>query len=144
VHFKLYLLSCISSGRFTLFVADATVPSSGPAGTFVAISDRFAPVNGYFDDLHVATIVRQRLGNWNTAFQMPNVSVGNHTIRTIEKRGRGMIVASFHALNLPSASPCLTPVWFVHLDLTFRAETPHVVCHFLQSAEIAEPFRVVI
>lgn len=84
------------------FVTSTAVPSSGPPGTLVTTLGRFASggeITVYFDDFHVATVVGQRSGDWSASFQVPNVSVGNHTIRAIDVGGRWMSVAPFYVTS---------------------------------------------
>jgi hypothetical protein len=87
------------TGQPLLFlVAGSAVPSSGPSGSFVTMSGRLASggeLDVYFDDFHVATVVGQQ-GSWSVPFQVPNVSVGNHTIRAIDAGGRWMSVTQFY------------------------------------------------
>lgn len=94
-------MTSIQQGPLSFFVAGTAVPSSGPPGTLVTMlggSASGGEISVYFDDLRVATVVGQR-GAWSTSFQVPNVSVGNHTIRAVDVEGRWMSSAPFNVTS---------------------------------------------
>jgi hypothetical protein len=98
-------MSGLPPGPLLFFVAGTVVPSSGSPGTFVSMLGHSASggeIDVYFDDSLLATVVGQR-GDWSASFQVPNVLVGNHTIRAIDVGGRWMSLATFYV-----ASPAMS------------------------------------
>jgi hypothetical protein len=88
-------------GPLLFFVNGTVMPSSGPQGAFVTMLSRFASggeISVYFDDLLVATVNGQT-GSWSSSFHVPDVSVGNHTIRAIDVGGRWMSSVSFNVTS---------------------------------------------
>jgi hypothetical protein len=95
----------VTYGPLLFFVAGTVVPSSGSPGTFVSVLGHSASggeIDVYFDDSLLATVAGQR-GDWSASFQVPNVSVGNHTIRAIDVGGRWMSLVTFYV-----ASPAIS------------------------------------
>jgi hypothetical protein len=93
--------SSLPPGLLLFYVSGAAAPSFGPPGTLVTMLGRAASggeISVHFDDSHVATVVGQ-LGNWSSSFQVPDASVGNHTIRVIDVDGRWMSSASFYVTS---------------------------------------------
>jgi hypothetical protein len=84
-------------GLLQFFVNGTAVPSSGPSGAWVSMSGHHASggeIEVYFDNSLVATVVGQQ-GDWSASFQVPNVLIGNHTIRAIDLGGRWMSAVAF-------------------------------------------------
>jgi hypothetical protein len=92
-----------SSGLPLLFFFSGNVvPASGPPGSLVSMSGRFASggqIVLYFDDAYVTTVTGQKSGDWSASVRVPYVSVGTHTIRAIDVDGRWMSTGSFYVTS---------------------------------------------
>jgi hypothetical protein len=91
----------LTLGQILFFVPSTAVPSSSPVGTFVTLQGHSASggeISIYFDNSRVATVVGQ-LGDWTVSFQVPNVAVGNHTIRALDTGGKWMSSTSFYVTS---------------------------------------------
>jgi hypothetical protein len=96
----------VTIGPLQMLIAGNAQPSSGPPGTFVTVSGSSASggeIQVYFDDLHVATVVGQHLGDWGASFQVPNVSSGLHTIRALDVGARWMYESPFTVISSQSS-----------------------------------------
>jgi hypothetical protein len=88
-------------GPLLFFVSGTVMPSFGAQGTLVTMLGRFASggeISVYFDNLLVATVNGQSR-NWSSSFHVPDVLVGNHTIRAIDVEGRWMSSVSFYVTS---------------------------------------------
>lgn len=100
-NFTIITNGTIGSWPILFFGPGNAAPSSGPPGTFVTVSGHSVSggeISVYFDNTKVATVVGQR-SDWSTSFQVPSVSVGNHTIRAIDTAGRWMSVTPFYVTS---------------------------------------------
>jgi hypothetical protein len=96
--------SALNSSELPLlfFFSGNVVPASGPPGSLVSLSGRFASggeIVVYFDVANVTAVVSQKLGFWSASFVVPCVSVGVHTVRAIDLRGGWMTTASFYVTS---------------------------------------------
>jgi hypothetical protein len=92
-----YLQANITSLPLLYYVTGNAVPSSGPPGTPVSLSGTSASggeIDVYFDNSLVAKEIGQH-GAWTAFFAVPNVALGNYTIRAIDTAGRWISIASF-------------------------------------------------
>jgi hypothetical protein len=90
--------SNLSELPLLFFFSGNVVPASGPPGSLVSMSGRFASggqIVVYFDDATVMAVAGQKSGDWSASFVVPYVSVGAHTVRAIDVGGRWMSTASF-------------------------------------------------
>jgi hypothetical protein len=91
----------LPSGFLLFFVSGAVAPSYGPPGTLVTMLGRSASggeITVYFDNQQIAALANQ-YGDWNSSFQVPDVLVGNHTIRAIDVNGHWMTTAQFYVTS---------------------------------------------
>lgn len=97
-------LSGLNSSNLPLlfFFSGNMVPSSGPPGSLVSMSGRFASggqIVVYFDNANVGSVVGQKSGDWSAVFMVPYVSVGVHTVRAIDVGGRWISMVSFNVTS---------------------------------------------
>ena len=117
----IFFITNTTGGPLLFYLPAFVVPSSGPAGIYVAMFGRYASggqITVYFENTQVATVTGLPPGNWSISFQVPDVSPGNYTIRAIDVEGRWMSVASFivtHRMVVPIVAMALSPILVIAL-----------------------------